>query len=130
MFRIQITTGSNLPIYQQIVDQVRSGVAGGKLPIGESLPSVRSLASELVVNPNTVAKAYAVLVRDGVLESQRGRGYFVSQPRDIYTAKERKRRLEEAMDPFLAEALTLGYDADRIVQEVQKRLQQISATKP
>ena len=129
MFRIQITTGSNLPIYQQIVDQIRAGVAGGKLPVGEPMPSVRALAAELVVNPNTVAKAYSILVRDGVLESQRGRGYFVAQPREIYTAKERKRRLDESMDPFLAEALTLGYDAERIVQEVQKRLQQMSATK-
>ena len=125
MLRLQITTGSSLPIYRQVVDQVRQAVATGSLAVGAALPSVRALATELVVNPNTIAKAYAALVRDGVLESQQGRGYFVAQRRDIYTRKERQRRLEEVMDPFLAEALTLGFDSEQIVQEVNKRLQRM-----
>jgi GntR family transcriptional regulator len=129
MFRIQVTTGGSLPIYRQVVDQIRHAVAVGKLNTGDALPSVRALASELVVNPNTIAKSYAQLVRDGVLESQRGRGYFVAQPRDIYTRKERQRRLEEVMDPFLAEALTLGFDEQQIVDEIQKRLSRMAATK-
>ncbi|MEZ6125845.1 MAG: GntR family transcriptional regulator [Planctomycetaceae bacterium] len=122
--RIQITTGSSVPIYRQVVDQVRHAVATGSVDVGAPMPSVRALATELVLNPNTVAKAYAALVRDGVLESQQGRGYFVASRREIYTKKERLRRLDEIMSPFLAEALTLGFDADQIIAEVQKRLSQ------
>jgi GntR family transcriptional regulator len=84
------------------------------------------LATELVLNPNTIAKAYAVLVRDGVLESHQGRGYFVAERREIYTRKERQRRLEEVMDPFLAEALTLGFDSEQIQEEVRKRIERLT----
>jgi len=124
--RIQITTGSSVPIYRQVTDQIRHAVATGRVEVGAPLPSVRSLAAELVLNPNTIAKAYAALVRDGVLESQQGRGYFVAQRREIYTRKERQRRLDEVMDPFLAEALTLGFDGEQIVIEIQKRLEKIT----
>ena len=129
MLRIQITTGSSIPIYRQVIQQIRQAVASGKLVVGEIVPSVRALAGELLVNPNTVAKAYSALVRDGVLESHQGRGYFVAQRREIYTRKERQRRLEEVMDPFLAEALTLGFDAEQIQEEVGKRLQRFIKTK-
>lgn len=129
MLRIQITTGSSHPIYRQVVDQIRQAVGSGKIAVGDALPSVRALAKELVVNPNTIAKAYSSLVRDGVLESQQGRGYFVAQRREIYTRKERQRRLEKVMDPFLAEALTLGFDAEQIVEEVGKRLTRLSGTR-
>jgi GntR family transcriptional regulator len=123
--RIQISTGSSSPIYRQIADQIRYAVATGNLAVGEPLPSVRALAGELVLNANTVAKAYSALVRDGVLESQQGRGYFVATQREIYTRRERQRRLKKIMDPFLAEALTLGFDAEQIQIEVQKQLQKL-----
>ena len=127
--RIQVTIGSNIPIYRQIVDQIRHAVATGGMPVREQLPSVRALAGELVLNANTIAKAYAALVRDGVLESQQGRGYFVAARREIFSRKERQRRLNEVMDPFIAEALTLGFDAEEIVLEVQKRLEKVAQTK-
>jgi GntR family transcriptional regulator len=127
VLRIQVTTGSSIPIYRQIVDQIRQGIAAGKVTVGHPMPSVRRLATELVVNPNTIAKAYSALVRDGVLVGQQGRGYFVTERREIYTRKERQRRLELVMDPFLAEAFTLGFDEAQIVNEVQKRLQKIGS---
>jgi len=123
--KIIITTGAGSPIYRQIVDQIRQAAATGRLRVGDALPSVRALAAELVLNPNTVAKAYAALVRDGVLESRQGRGCFVAERREIYTRKERQRRLDEVMEPFLAEALTLGFDADQIVESVSKRLRKL-----
>ena len=126
MLRIEITTGNSVPIYRQIVGQIRQAIAIGKLSVGESVPSVRGLAAELAVNPNTVAKAYSLLVRDGALESHQGRGYIVAQRREIYTRKERQRRLEEVMDPFLAEALSLGFEAEQIQSEVAKRLQRLA----
>jgi GntR family transcriptional regulator len=125
MFRIQVTAGSASPIYRQVVDQIRQAAASGKIAVGEALPSVRALAAELLINPNTIAKAYAALVRDGVLESQQGRGYFVSERRDIFSRKERQRRLEDVMAPFLAEALTLGFTEQQILNEVGKKLQQL-----
>ena len=126
MLRIQITPGSSLPLYRQVVDQIRGAVATGKLALGDPLPSVRSLAGELGINPNTIAKAYSMMVRDGVLESHQGRGYFVAQQRDIYTRKERMRRLSDIIDPFLAEAVSLGFDESQIVDEIKKRMQKLS----
>lgn len=129
MLRLRITTGGAVPIYRQVIDQLRQACASGKLSVGDAVPSVRALAKELLVNPNTIAKAYAELVRDGVLESQRGRGYFVAAKRNIFSAKERRRRLELVMDPFLSEALTLGFEPDQISAEVAKRLDQMTKRK-
>ena len=97
MLRINIITGGKVPIYRQVVDQIRSAIGSGSLAVGDPLPSVRALATELIVNPNTIAKAYSALVNDGVIESQRGRGYFVIQRREIFTKKERKLRLSDCL---------------------------------
>lgn len=126
MLHIQITTGGKTPIYRQIIDQMRSSIAVGKIAVGEPLPSVRGLATELVINPNTIAKAYAVLVNDGVIESKQGRGYFVAKRREIYTKRERQRRLEEVISPFVAEAVTLGFDQQQIVDEIKKHFQKLA----
>ena len=126
MLHIQITTGGKIPIYRQIIDQMRSSIAVGKIAVGEPLPSVRGLATELVINPNTIAKAYAVLVNDGVIESKQGRGYFVAKRREIYTKRERQRRLEEVIVPFVAEAVTLGFDQQQIVDEIKKHFQKLT----
>ncbi len=126
VLKIQITTGGKIPIYRQVVDQIRSSIGAGKLNVGDPLPSVRALAKELVVNPNTIAKAYTALVSDGAIESQQGRGYFVAQRREIFTKKERNRRLEEAIGPFVAEAVTLGFDESEIVAEISKHFRKIA----
>lgn len=126
MLNIQITTGGKIPIYRQIIDQMRSSIALGKSAVGEPLPSVRGLATELVINPNTIAKAYAVLVNDGVIESQQGRGYFVAKRREIFTKRERQRRLEEVIGPFVAEAVTLGFDQQQIIGEIKKHFQRLA----
>ena len=126
MLTIQITTGSDVPIFRQIVQQVRAAIASGRLVVGELLPSVRALAAELVVNHNTVAKAYAQLVRDGLLESQQGRGYFVAQRRQIYTKTERTRRVTALIDPLISEATTLGLSRDEILALVEKQLRKLS----
>ncbi len=120
--QIQITAGSSQSLYRQIVDQVRRLVASEKLALGESLPSVRQLAKELMINPNTVAKAYAELVRDGVLESQAGRGYFIARRKNIYSKIERLRRLDEALDLLISEAVTLDFSSEEIVDRLHSRL--------
>ena len=126
MLHIQITTGGKTPIYRQIVDQMRSAISLGKIEVGEPLPSVRGLATELVINPNTIAKAYTVLVNDGVIESQQGRGYFVAKRREIFTKRERQRRLEETIGPFVAEAVTLGFDQQQLVEQIKKHFQKLA----
>jgi GntR family transcriptional regulator len=125
----QISTGGNTPIYRQIVDQVRSGLAAGSLQVGDQLPSVRVLAERLLVNHNTVAKAYGELVRDGVIESRHGRGVFIAKRRNIYTKAERTRRLDAALKTFVSEVVLLDFEHDEIRRAVEKRLKEVNGKK-
>ena len=118
----QISTGSQVPIYRQITDQVRLGIASGRLKEGDPLPSVRALAEDLAVNPNTVAKAYAELIRDSVVESRLGKGVFIAAKRRIYTPEEQIRRLEPSLQAFLSEAMSLGFDAPEVIALVKEGL--------
>ena len=124
-FHVNVTTGAGTPIYRQIIDQVRLGVATGALRPGQAMPSVRSLAERLVVNANTVVKAYAELVRDGVLEAQQGMGFFVAEKRQIYSKVERLRRLRLAVDDFIHEAVFLDFSAEEIRQVVDEKLTEL-----
>src|SRR5262245_55573043 len=122
-FHIAITTGAGTPIYRQIVEQVRLGVATGALAPGDALPRVRALADRLVINANTVAKAYAELVRDGVLGSQQGLDFFVaSKKRQVYSRAERLRRLHQALDSFVHEAVFLDFSPEEIRNAVDEKL--------
>ena len=112
------------PIYRQITDQVRLAVATGKLDVEDQLPSVRALAEELVVNPNTVARAYADLAREGVIASRPGRGVFVVPRRKVFTREEGWRRLEPLLDSLINEAISLDFTAEDVEQAVKKKLQQ------
>jgi GntR family transcriptional regulator len=120
----QITTASREPIYQQLAAQVREGVARGKLKAGERLPSVRELSRTLVVNPNTIARAYTELERDGVLHTRQGLGVFVAEPSSDLTKAARKKRLLETLDAFLTEAVYLGFTRDEVLQTAADRTQQ------
>jgi GntR family transcriptional regulator len=125
-FHLNVTTGAGTPIYRQIVDQVRLAAATGTLPAGHAMPSVRSLAEQLLVNANTVVKAYAELVRDGVLESQQGLGFFVaSKKRQVYSRAERLRRLQQALDAFVHEAVFLDFSADEVRRAVNAKLAEL-----
>ena len=124
-FHVQITTGSGTPIYRQIVDQVRLAVATGTLPAGHAMPSVRSLAEQLLVNANTVVKAYAELVREGVLESHHGLGFFVAAKRQIYSRTERQRRLQQALEAFIHEVVFLDFSAEEIRKALDEKLDEL-----
>jgi GntR family transcriptional regulator len=104
------------PLFQQIVSTVKRGVAVGRLKPGERLPSVRELAKELVINPNTIARAYQVLEADGVTLSRRGAGTFVAERNVVVKSDERRRRFKAALEGVLADAVHLGLTAE----EVQK----------
>ena len=121
---INISTGSNTPIYKQITDQVRLAVATGRLAVGDQLPSVRALAEDLVVNPNTVARAYADLAREGLIESRAGRGVFVTRKRKMFMREEGWRRLEPLMDAMIGEAMVLDFTPQELREAFEKKLGQ------
>ncbi len=123
--QFRVIPGTNTAIYRQIVDQIRRAIATGELHVGDAVPSVRALAKELVLNPNTVAKAYAELIRDGVLESQAGRGAFVAPKRDIYTKAERLRRLDDVLDTAISTAIALHFSGDEILARMQSKLNKL-----
>ncbi len=126
----QIETTSRLPIYQQIVNQVREGVARGSLTAGERLPSVRELSKTLVVNPNTIARAYTELEREGTLLTRPGLGVFVAEPNHELTREVRQRRLIERIDHLLIEAVHLGFSDEEVRALVAERSHQFSFPNP
>jgi GntR family transcriptional regulator len=124
--QVTIATGSPLPIYRQIEDQIRRAIAGGQLMPGEQLPSVRALAEDLVINPNTVARAYADLARDGLLEAQKAKGVFVAESRPVYTKTERLRKLDGALEGFINEGLLHGFTPDELMAVLERKLRQVA----
>lgn len=116
--KFQCDTTSRVPIYRQLIEQVRAGIATGKLQPGDRLPSVRQLSKELVVNPNTIARTYTELERDGMLHTRQGLGVFVAEWTSELTKQSRREKLVAALDHFLTEAVHLGFSAE----EVQKLL--------
>ncbi|TWT75133.1 GntR family transcriptional regulator [Allorhodopirellula solitaria] len=125
--QIRVVPGSGAAIYRQIADQVQRAVAAGELAVGDPLPSVRALAKELVVNPNTVAKAYAELVADGVLETQPGRGVFVTERRAVYSQDERLRRLDEALETAVNESIRLDFSNAEILERMSVQLDKLNS---
>jgi GntR family transcriptional regulator len=112
---ISLSPSSDVPIYRQIAQHVRRAVARGHLQLGEQLPAGRTLAETLVVNPNTVARAYQELIRDGVLESRSGIGVFVADKvHQVFSQPERERRLAHAVEQVLYEALLLDFSLPEV----------------
>lgn len=118
-FKLDPKTGS--PFYRQIIDQIKFGIATGNLKTGEQLPTVRSLAVELKVNLNTVAKAYKELEIQNVLETQQGTGTFISNIRIQITAKEKNSKLKEICHEFSSIAFSYGFSIKDIINELQKQ---------
>lgn len=119
---IQVAVGDTRSISQQIVDGVRMKIATAELGVGDKLPSVRGLARQLTVNPNTVAKAYAELTSEGWLESRQGLGLYVAKPRQRLSESERERRLDNAVQGLVHEVAALGYEPGQVVQRVDEAL--------
>jgi GntR family transcriptional regulator len=113
---------SGEPIYQQLIRQIKHAVATGALPAGTQLPTVRQLASDLVINPNTVARAYRELEHEGLLEGVPGRGSFVTYGQSRLRDAERRRRLQTFIDQLWAEGRALGYDTQEVAEIVAAEL--------
>ncbi|MFS8612558.1 MAG: GntR family transcriptional regulator [Planifilum fulgidum] len=112
---------SDVPIYQQLVDGVKKAVARGILAPGDKLPSVRELAGRIAINPNTIAKAYQEMEREGIIETLRGRGSFIAevQARSI-DREEKKRRMREMLEKVLVEAYYMQMEEEEVLAMVEE----------
>jgi GntR family transcriptional regulator len=126
----QIDAASRAPIYRQLAQQIREAVARGRLAPESRLPSVRDLSRQLVINPNTVARVYTELEREGVLNTRPGLGVFVAQPRNDLTKKARKDRLTALADQFLTEAVHLGFSGEESLALVAERMEKFQFPQP
>lgn len=122
----EIVTGDRRPIFRQIIDGIGLKIASGELPPGHRLPSVRGLALELMVNPNTVAKAYTQLTAQGMIESRPGVGVFVCEQVQRLNTGERERRLNAAVDRLVADVIPLGFSTGEVTRRVQDALEPLT----
>lgn len=118
-FKLDPKAGS--PFYRQIIDQIKYGIASGKLRIGDQLPTVRALAVDLKINLNTVAKAYKELEIQNILETQQGTGTFINDIDIKISDKDRKKKLQDICNEFTTIAFSYGFTLDDIINQLQKK---------
>src|SRR5437667_12820214 len=119
VFRFALDLRSGVPVYRQIIDQVIGGIAAGALAPGDQLPTVRQLAVNLSINPNTVIRAYRELEIRGVLETQQGTGTFVSYQKVTRDEAELQRRLSQLVGEFAARAGSQGFTTEELIERLQ-----------
>lgn len=119
--QIHISVNDGIPVYVQIVNQVKYLVASGRMSPGEELPAIRSLAEKLVINPNTVARAYRELEVAGVVKTRRGSGSYVAETGAPLVRREKMRILAERADTLLAEAHQLDVSIEDTVKLLYER---------
>jgi GntR family transcriptional regulator len=119
---IQILPGSDIPIYKQVVEQIGQAIAKSTLSIGDKLPAVRKLAAELVINPNTVARAYTILEQGGLVTTKTGSGTFVSDPRLRTKDAADINALTERIDTLISRGLNLGFESEELTSIFKERL--------
>ena len=119
--RIQLDATSGVPFYRQIIDRVRAAIATGELTPGDRLPTVRQLAVDLSVNPNTVSRAYTELELTGLVETQMGSGTFVGQQRVERNDVERRRVLDQLCQEFLSRVSSHGFTLDDVLTNLEQR---------
>ncbi len=119
--QIQISASDGVPIYLQIVSQVRYLIAAGRLQPGEELPPIRVLAEQLTVNPNTVARAYLELEHAGIVTKRHGSGTYVSETRNSLPQREKTKILARRVDALLTEARQLEIELSDVIKMIRER---------
>lgn len=119
--QIHISSANGVPIYLQVVNQIKYLVAAGRLTAGEELPPIRVLAEKLLINPNTVARAYRELETAGIVEKRRTAGTYVSDQGSPLARRERLRILAERVDGLLAEARQMDVSLAEVVKLIEQR---------
>jgi GntR family transcriptional regulator len=118
-FRLLLDLHSGTPVYRQIIDQVRGGIASGMLRVGDQLPTVRQLAVDLAINPNTVVRAYRELELGGLLETHQGTGTFISEQKMKRADAERERQLAQIVADCVARAGAAGFTVDELIEQLR-----------
>jgi GntR family transcriptional regulator len=126
--QLHISSHDGVPIYLQIVNQVKYLIASGRLEAGEELPPIRTLAEQLLINPNTVARAYRELEIAGVVTKRRTAGTYVSDTRSPLARRERLKIVTERVDALLAEARQMNIDTEVLLELIQERDQAMQST--
>lgn len=119
-FMLDLHTG--VPVYRQLIDQVRGGIASGSLSAGDQLPTVRQLAVDLAINPNTVMRAYRELELGGLLETHQGTGTFISDKKPEKKTAERERQLSQMAGEFAARAGAAGFTLEELIDRMRELL--------
>jgi len=119
-FQFRLDLRSGVPVYRQLIDQVRAGMASGTLAAGDQLPTVRQLAVDLAINPNTVLRAYRELELGGLLETQQGTGTFITERKPRRDDVERERQLNQLVGEFLARAGAAGFTVEELLKELRE----------
>jgi GntR family transcriptional regulator len=117
-FQLKLDLRSGVPVYRQIIDQVRAGMAAGTLSAGDQLPTVRQLAVDLAINPNTVLRAYRELELGGMLETHQGTGTFISEKKISRNNAERERQLGQLAGEFAARAGAAGFTVEELLDRL------------
>lgn len=120
VFEFRLDLHSGMPVYRQIIDQVRVGIASGALTAGDQLPTVRQLAVDLAINPNTVLRAYRELEFGGLLETQQGTGTFITQKKVKRDDAERARQLSQLAGEFLSRAGAAGFTMEELMEQLRE----------
>ena len=120
--RFTIDLHSGVPVYRQLIDQVRGGIASGALRAGDQLPTVRQVAVDLAINPNTVMRAYRELELGGSLETQQGTGTFIANRRMEGKSAERERQLTQMASEFAARAGAGGFSLEDLIERLRDLL--------
>jgi GntR family transcriptional regulator len=118
-FRLQLDLHSGVPVYRQVIDQVRGGIASGMLVAGDQLPTVRQLAVDLAINPNTVTRAYRELELGGLLETHQGTGTFIGVQKIKRADAERGRQLAQIVADCVSRAGAAGFKVDELIEELR-----------
>jgi GntR family transcriptional regulator len=118
-FRFMLDLHSGVPVYRQVIDQVRGGIASSTLTPGDQLPTVRQLAVDLAINPNTVVRAYRELELGGLLETHQGTGTFISAQKMKRADAARERQLAQIVGDCVSRAGAAGFTVEDLIDELR-----------
>jgi len=119
---LKIDAGSAVPVYEQLKRQIKLGIVSGKYPSGYKMPSIRQLASQLTINPNTIAKVYRQLESEGFLQSRTGSGFFVKLEQE-HIDETRKKLLAEMAEEFIWKSIELGFTPEELINTLSIKLE-------
>jgi GntR family transcriptional regulator len=118
-FAFKLDGHSGVPVYRQLIDQVQAAIASGVLTTGEQLPTVRQVAVDLTINPNTVSRAYREMEIRGLLDTQQGTGTFIADHKVEFSKDERERKLNQLVGEFVSRAGASGFTLKQLIKTLK-----------